>query len=127
MGNMVKKLYICPTCQMQHSIEFQADLAKTRSKYPFTYVYIHKFEGKPAAVEETGADVLTTLYIDAQLNIRGVETTKQDAITDIVSKETTKSMSDALTNHILQLQEDYNVLLKKYQELSEKYKKMGGK
>ena len=127
MVNMVKKIYMCPSCKKNHNIEFPADLAKNRSKYPFTYVFIHKFEGQGTDISEIEADILTTMYIDADLNIRGVETVKQEGVTDVVSKEVTNTVAQNLVEQIIQLQQDYNTLLGKYEELQVKYKKLGGK
>ena len=120
MSDEVKKIYRCPICKMNHNISFAADFAKNRAKYPFTYVFLHTYEGDIKDVVHAGMNVLTTLFIDADLNIRGVEALQQEGSTDIVSKDDSVDIAQTLTNHILRLQADYDELLAKYKELEKK-------
>jgi transcription elongation factor Elf1 len=117
MPEMVKKIYQCPVCKSRHNIEFPVDFAKNRSKFPFTYVCLHKFEGKAADVSDSQIDILTTLYLDANLDIRGVEAMKQEADNDIISKDDSTKMMETLTNHIIDLQTEYAKLEAKYNDL----------
>ena len=116
---MKKRIFSCPICKKNHSLEFPDDFAKNRPKYPFSYIYLHQYQGDTNEIEMKGKNVLTTLYIDANLKIRGVEAVMQDKDADILSKEEALKMVDMLTTQITELQESYNELLKKYNKLKE--------
>ncbi len=62
------------------------------------------------------------MYIDAQLNIRGVEAIISEDETNILSKEVSKAMVNQLTKVIIEMQEDHDLLAKKFDELEKKYK-----
>ncbi|MHA1748304.1 MAG: hypothetical protein ACTSYF_06630, partial [Promethearchaeota archaeon] len=68
-------------------------------------------------------EILTTIYIDAHLNIRGVEAIINEDDTNILSKDTSKEIIGKLTRFILELQEEHEILIKKYNELEKKYEK----
>lgn len=113
----VKKLYKCPVCQIQHEIAFDADLAKNQPKFPFGYIYLHKYQtSNPLNFEEVGIDILTTLYLDGDLNIRGVEAIKL-LTTDIFSKEDTAAIIQKMSNHVQELQQALDEMTRKYNEL----------
>ena len=122
-GNKIKKLYRCPLCKKTHDIYFPADFANNRSKYPFTYVFLHKFENSEN-IEDKDKDILTTIYIDAQLNIRGVEVLLNEDDTNILSKGTSKEIIGKLTGFILELQDEHEILIKKYNNLEKKYEEL---
>lgn len=123
-SNQITKQYRCPVCKKNHFINFKSDFADNRPKYPFTYVYMHKFEN-PANLEDVEKEVLTTLYLDAHLNIRGVEAVLNDDQTNIVSKETSSEIIDKLTKVILEMQAEMDEIQIKYNQLKEKYEKSG--
>ncbi|RLI61230.1 MAG: hypothetical protein DRO88_13295 [Promethearchaeia archaeon] len=118
----VKKIYRCPVCKKTHEIYFPADFASNRSKYPFSYVFLHKYENSEN-IEDKDKEILTTIYIDAHLNIRGVEAIINEDDTNILSKDTSKEIIGKLTRFILELQEEHEILIKKYNELEKKYEK----
>jgi len=91
----VKKLYNCPVCKETHTVDLPKNLADNRTKYPFTYVFLHG-ELK---------DLLTTLYIDKNLQIRGerVIKLKDD---DIFSKDQVLKITQQLMNEIVNLQNE---------------------
>ena len=66
-----------------------------------------------------GIDILTTLYIDANLAIRGVEGVRLTS-SDVISKDDSSEIVTKLTNYILQLQEENNELERKYNALLKK-------
>ena len=121
--NKIKKMYRCPICKKTHDIYFSPDFANNRSKYPFTYVFLHKFENSEN-IEDKDKDILTTIYIDAHLNIRGVEVLLNEDDTNILSKDTSKEIIGKLTGYILELQEEHEVLIKKYNHLEKKYEEL---
>jgi len=124
--NKIKKLYRCPICKKTHEIYFHPDFANNRSKYPFSYVFLHKYESSEN-IEDKDKEILTTLYIDAQLNIRGIEALLNEDDTNILSKNTSKEIIGKLTYHILELQDEHEILIKKYNNLEKKYEEMTNK
>ena len=122
-GNKIKKIYRCPICKKTHDIYFPVDFANNRSKYPFSYVFLHKYENSEN-IEDKDKEILTTIYIDAQLNIRGVEVLLNEDTTNILSKDTSKEIIGKLTRHILELQDEHEILIKKYNDLEKKYEEL---
>ncbi|MHA1340701.1 MAG: hypothetical protein ACTSRZ_11100 [Promethearchaeota archaeon] len=109
-SNLIKKSYYCSICKKQHDVFLNKDLVKNRDKFPFSYVFLH---GKVF-------DILTTLYLDANLNIRGAEMVKLENTENIFDKEQMMTIVQNLTNELTNLQNEYNELLKKYNELKQK-------
>jgi len=121
--NKIKKLYRCPICKKTHEIYFPPDFANNRSKYPFSYVFLHKYESSEN-IEDKDKEILTTMYIDAQLNIRGIEALLNEDDTNILSKNTSKEIIGKLTRYILELQDEHEILIKKYNVLEKKYEEL---
>ena len=119
----IKKIYRCSICKKTHDLYFPSDFAKNRSKYPFSYVFLHKYENSEN-IEDKDKDILTTIYIDAQLNIRGVEVILNEDDTNILSKDTSKDIIGKLTGFILELQDEHEILIKKYNDLEKKYEEL---
>lgn len=99
-SDFIEKIYNCPQCKETHSINFPKGLAEDRPKYPFPHVYLH---GKLK-------DLLTTLYIDRDLQIRGVEVI-QLVDSDIFSKDQAFEIVNKLMDVILKMQEENQLLL----------------
>ena len=119
----VTKIYQCPICKQMHEVSFPSNFAENRKIYPFTHVSIHKYVNA-TKVEDTDKDILTTLYLDAQLNIRGVEALLSEDDTNIVSKETSVEIIGKLTKVILEMQKEMDVLQKECCEFKEKYEEL---
>ncbi|QEE16494.1 hypothetical protein DSAG12_02324 [Promethearchaeum syntrophicum] len=119
IGNKIKKIYHCPICKKTHEIFFQSDFANNRSKYPFSYVFLHKYENSEN-IEDKDKEILTTIYVDAQLNIRGVEALLNEDDTNILSKDISKEIIGKLTRFILELQDEHEILIKKFNDLEKK-------
>ena len=111
MTDYIKKQYNCKICNETHKIELPKDLCKGRSKFPFPYVFLH---GKPK-------DILTILYIDKDLQIRGVEV--QQGTNDFFSKEYVVKMATNLSDEVDRLREENVKLMREIDDLKEKYKK----
>ncbi|MHA1791693.1 MAG: hypothetical protein ACTSVI_03550 [Promethearchaeota archaeon] len=122
MSDQVKKNFFCNVCKTHHDIILSTDLIKDREKFPFAYVFLHKIKNSEN-VEEIGLDVLTTLYIDANLSIRSVEV-KKLVSSDIMSKDDSKNIITELVEEIARLQDDYRVLEEKYNNLLKDYNKL---
>jgi hypothetical protein len=105
----LNRLYNCPKCKKTHSIKLQKDLFENKTSYPFPYAYLHSSEGNLN-------DLLTILYLDMQLQIRGVDVIEiQDSI-GIFSEELTRKITETLMDEIVGLQEEnlqLNALLNK--------------
>ena len=114
---MKRSIYNCPICKKSHTIQLKDDFAENRDKYPFAYVFLHLYEGDSTDLNVMGKNILTTLFIDANNTIRGVDTFIQDQDADVVSKEEALTMIQHLTEHISKLQADYDHLLTKYEKL----------
>ncbi|MHA1776958.1 MAG: hypothetical protein ACTSWC_09285 [Promethearchaeota archaeon] len=116
---LVVKKYHCPVCKKSHSISFDPHFADNRPRYPFTYVFMHKYEN-PTKLEDQEKEILTTLYIDAHLDIRGVEAVMTEDNTNIVSKEIMVEMVNKLTKVILEMQAEIDEIQANYNSLKEK-------
>jgi DNA mismatch repair ATPase MutS len=115
MNNQIKRFYECPICQKNHEILLSKDLSENRDHYPFSYVLLHRYESEEN-LEESGMDILTTLYLDCDLNVRGVEAVKLNT-TEIISKEDSAEIIQKLMNYIEEQQKNYDELFQKYNEL----------
>ncbi|MFW9896387.1 MAG: hypothetical protein ACFFD7_11330 [Candidatus Thorarchaeota archaeon] len=95
----LNRIYNCPKCKKIHTIKLQKDLFKNKTNYPFPYAYLHSSEGNLN-------DLLTILYLDRQLQIRGVDVIEiQDSI-GIFSEELTRKITETLMDEIVSLQEE---------------------
>ncbi len=94
----VSKIYHCPKCQTTHTVELSRSLSENKERYPFPYVFLHSLEEK---LEE----LLTVLYIDANLDIRAVEIIEIEN-SNIFSENLAKEITEKLMNEIIVLQEE---------------------
>ena len=90
--------YNCPKCQTTHQVILEDTLAENRSRYPFPHVFLH-------SKEETLEDLLTILYLDAQLQIRAVDIIELES-SNIFSEDLAKEIMEKLMNEITNLQEE---------------------
>ncbi|MHA2001193.1 MAG: hypothetical protein ACTSVU_03790 [Promethearchaeota archaeon] len=120
---IVVRQYHCPVCKTRHNVELSSVLVKNKTYFPVSYFYLHKFEGETKGnLDLVDADVYTVLYIDKQLQIRGVEAATQDTDGNFISKQDVRKMMDYLTNHITDLQRSYDELALKYEKLKKSIK-----
>ena len=120
MADPVHMTFRCTLCKRDHHISLPADMAKGKESFPFSYVFLHKLESNDGNIDEIGIDILTTLYIDANMKIRGVETKKLTS-GDIISKDDSKNIITNLMEEMGRLQDAYNELDKNFKDLKEKY------
>ena len=104
----VTRIFKCKVCDTHHSITLNKKLAEGRNRYPFTHIYLHG----------DLKDILTILYIDQELQIRGVDT-EVLAREDIFSKEHMIEVVGKLVDEIETLRQDYNILFDRYQALTQ--------
>jgi hypothetical protein len=108
MTDFINRQYNCKICNETHKIELPKNLGDGRTKYPFPYVFLH---GKPK-------DILTILYIDKDLQIRGAEV--QEGTNDLFSKEQVVKMATNLIDEVDRLREDNLRLMRENDALKDK-------
>ena len=105
---LVTREYHCKVCQKQHKVDFPADLASKHTQFPFAYFYLHG----------DAKEVLSTLYLDAELRVRGEESQQLDpGSDDIFSKGQMLSIVRNLMDELERWRTDYDELKKKYEAL----------
>jgi len=107
-GEFITRFFKCKICDTHHEIKLNKKLAEGRNRFPFSHIYLHG----------DLKDILTILYIDKDLQIRGVETEVLSR-ENIVSKEHMVEVVGKLVEEIEKLRQDYNVLYDRYQALSQ--------
>ena len=107
-----ERIFNCSICQTTHKITLSDDLADGHTYFPFSYLYLH------GPVD----DILTTLYIDANLNIRGAESVKLEKGEEdnLMSKAQMTAIVNVLTNELARSQKDFEELQQKYNDLIKK-------
>ena len=103
---------------MKHPIQLDSKLSDSRESYPFSHVFLHKVQNSEN-LDEIGADILTTLYIDANLAIRGVEVKLLD-VSDIISKDDSKNIIVNLMEELATLQDEVTQLREENKALKAK-------
>ncbi len=93
--------YDCRLCNQRHKITLSNHLLKDIDEYPFPYTFLHG-EIK---------NILTTLYIDKNLEIRGVEV-RELKDSDLFSKDQVLTITTTLMKEIEQLREENESLNK---------------
>jgi hypothetical protein len=94
----VLRFYNCNYCKKTHEIKLPKNIIENKDQFPFPYVYLHSSIGDLR-------DLLTTLYIDKNLQIRGAEVIKvEDG--DIFSEKLTRKITDKLMEQIAKLEEE---------------------
>ena len=99
--DFVTKHYHCRLCNDTHEIQLRKKLCENQSKFPFSHSFLHG-ELK---------NILTTLYLDKNLEVRGVDVQRlrED---DIFSKEQVISISGTLMEEIERLRMENEALQK---------------
>ena len=95
-------------------MRFDKKLAENQASYPFTYIYFH------------GSDdsILTTLYLDADLQIRGAEGLALDNIEsnkNLFDVKKSNKMMKNIAKELRKVRKDYNELNQKYNDLQEEF------
>ncbi len=91
----MKVVYVCPIHKQNHEVALDKEIVKKQSSFPFPYFDLH---GELR-------DVLSLLYIDANLKVRGVEA-KQLVEANIFSQDFASSITQTLMNEISRLEEE---------------------
>ncbi len=102
----VTRQYTCSICNKKHEINLRKNLYLDREDYPFSYTYLHG----------DLKNILTTLYIDKNMEIRGVDV--QELTTgNIFSKEQVVTIVTELIGEIERLREENVELLNQINDL----------
>ncbi|MCP4761509.1 MAG: hypothetical protein GY870_06990 [archaeon] len=109
----VERQFYCTVCKKKHKIQLDKSLLKGKKNFPFSYLHLH---GKVD-------DVLSTLYLDANLNIRGAESVKLDSSDNIFSQEQAMEITKNLMAELSRLQHENHELRKKLTKNEKKKKK----
>ncbi len=94
----LNRFYNCPKCKIIHNIKIPKNITENRTAFPFPFVFLH-------SSEDNLEDLLTILYIDAQLHIRAVEIIEIEN-TNIFSENLTKQITEKLIDKIMSLEEE---------------------
>ncbi len=98
----ILRIYNCTFCKTTHQVMLPKNLAEKRDRYPFAYCFLHS--------SKSGVkDLLTMLYLDAQLQVRGTEIMEVED--GIFPEELARELAEKLTDKIMEL-EDENYRLK---------------
>jgi hypothetical protein len=91
----IKRKYHCRVCDETHDIELNTSLSKNYEKFPFSYSFLH---GELR-------NILTTLYLDKEIQIRGVDVQvlKDD---DLFSKDQVVEITETLMKEIERLRRE---------------------
>ena len=112
IGNFVIRQYYCSICNVIHEIKLDKEISKGHSQFPFPYIFLHG----------DLKNILTTLYIDKNFEIRGVDVhvlTKED----LFSKDQATMIISTLMDEIEMLRNENEKLIKKLKKYKEKNKR----
>lgn len=98
-NDFIIREYDCRLCNTQHEIKLSYNISKDHEEYPFPYTFLHG----------DLKNILTTLYIDKNLEIRGVEVRKLKE-SDLFSKDQVLTITNTLMEEIEQLRKENNLL-----------------
>lgn len=87
--NFIVKEYQCNIFNEVHQIKLDKDLKKGQKRFPFPYFFLH------GALK----NILTTLYIDKNFEIRGVDV-HELTHEDLFSKDQARSITNTLIEEI---------------------------
>ena len=95
-NGFILKEYRCSICNKIHDVKLNKSITKERSNYPFPYVFLH---GELR-------NILTTLYIDKDYQIRGVDTQKLKSENHLFCKDHVLEITKELMKEIERLTEE---------------------
>ena len=121
--NFRRVRYSCPVCKKEHWVDFPIRLILTSKNFPVNYFAIHKYDGDDKNPELHDANVLIGYFIDQKFHIRGLEGCIISSNGNIMAQTDAEQLISFLTTHIIELQNSYDEIMKKYQDLLESTKK----
>ncbi len=110
--DFVVRQYHCRICGITHEIQLRKSICEKHKKFPFSHIFLHG-ELK---------NILTTLYLDKDMQIRGVDV-QQLGEDDIFSKEQVISITGTLMEEVerlrienMKLQKELDIFRKKVKQ-----------
>ena len=100
------KHYYCRICDKEHAIQLRKNITQGHERYPFSYIFLHG----------DLKNILTTLYIDKDAQIRGVDV-QELTDEDIFSKKQVVSITAKMMGEIERLRRENSILLDEINEL----------
>ena len=91
----VSREYYCRICDQMHQIKISKNIVKSQSKFPFPFIFLHG----------DLKNLLTTLYIDKEARIRGVDV-HELSDDNIFSKDQVIKITTTLLGEIERLQRE---------------------
>lgn len=116
-NKMITRYYTCKVCNKTHKIKLNTNIVEGRTKFPFPHVFLHD-SIKNGVLKE----LLTILYIDKDVQIRGVEI-QELGDDNLFSKEQVVKITSTLMEEIERLREDNLKLMEKINKLKKKIRK----
>ena len=107
-NDFITRNYYCRICNITHEIKLRKNLTEKQSKFPFSYSFLHG-ELK---------NILTILYLDKNLEVRGVDV-QQLRDDELFSKEQVISISSTLMEEIERLRTENEKLQKELTKIKE--------
>ena len=107
-NDKITKIYNCKICNESHKVELSKNLIEGRTKFPFPYVYLHG----------DLKDILAILYLDRDLQIRGVEVQNLTIDADnVFSKEHASTIVENLMKEVEDLRKENEKLIEEIRKL----------
>lgn len=111
MKEFVIRHYYCSICNETHEVKLNNSLSKAHSRFPFPYIFLHG----------DLRNILTTLYIDKNFEIRGADVYKlMDE--DLFSKVQAVTITSTLMEEIERLREENIKLTEELKTLKKRIK-----
>jgi regulator of replication initiation timing len=111
----VTRSFECEVCKQMHMISLKYNLLENQKKFPFAYLYLHGPE----------SNILTTLYLDANLSIRGSESMDLNKLEgNFLTQKKSNELVQNLAKELAFVRQEYNDLNQKFDELMEKYSEL---
>ena len=104
----ITRLYRCKSCEETHKVDLNKNLVEGRSRFPFPHVFLHG----------DLKHLLTILYLDKSLQIRGAEVSDLTIDDDnLFSKDQATSIVESLMKEIERLRVENESLSKELDNL----------
>lgn len=107
-SNFILKKYSCRICNEVHEIKLDRNLFENITNFPFSHVFLHG----------DLRNILTTLYLDKNFEIRGVDVHKLSE-DDIFSKDQVIAITDTLMEELETLREENKRLIGEIKKLKD--------
>ena len=111
MKESVSRSFYCQVCRETHKLTLKTSVLENQKNFPFVYIYFHGNDD----------EILTTLYLDANLTIRGAEGIKLDNIEGNFNQKKSELLIKKLAREIMELRKQFRTLNNSYTDLQENH------